>query len=179
MISARFYSVVFGIAVLVFGCSFSALPQSAPSIDLAQVDKWLRDGQSERALEGVDRYLADHPKDARGRFMKGVILADRKKPQEAMKVYRDLTLDYPDLPEPYNNLAVLHAAQGDYDQARTALEMAIRVKPDYAVAYENLGDIYANMAARAYNKTAQLDRGNKTAPVKLKQVTELLSASRR
>jgi tetratricopeptide (TPR) repeat protein len=96
-----------------------------------------------------------------------------------MKIYTDLTHDYPDLPEPYNNLAVLHAAQGDYDQARAALEMAIRVKPDYAVAYENLGDIYANMAARAYNKAAQLDRGNKTAPVKLKQVTELLSAARR
>jgi Flp pilus assembly protein TadD len=179
MISARFYSAVLGVAVLAFGCSFSALPQSVPSNDLAQADKWLRDGQSERALEGVDRYLAAHPKDARGRFMKGVILAERKKPQEAMKIYTDLTHDYPDLPEPYNNLAVLHAAQGDYDQARAALEMAIRVKPDYAVAYENLGDIYANMAARAYNKTAQLDRGNKTAPVKLKQVTELLSAARR
>ncbi|MNC88237.1 Tetratricopeptide repeat protein [compost metagenome] len=74
---------------------------------------------------------------------------------------------------------MLHAAQGDYDQARTALEMAIRVKPDYAVAHENLGDIYANMAARAYSKAAQLDRGNNTAPVKLKQVTELLSAARR
>ena len=179
MVSARFYSVVLGVAVLAFGCSFSALPQSAPSNDLAQVDHWLKDGESERALEGVDRYLAEHPKDARGRFLKGVILAERKRPQEAMKIYTELTHDYPDLPEPYNNLAVLHAAQGDYDQARTALEMAIRVKPDYAVAYENLGDIYANMAARAYSKAAQLDRGNNTAPVKLKQVTELLSAARR
>lgn len=177
MISTRFCSIVVGIAVLAFGCSFSALPQSAPSNDLAQVDQWLKDGQSERALERVERYLADRPKDARGRFLKGVILTERKQPQDAIKIYTDLTHDYPDLPEPYNNLAVLHAAQGDYDQARTALEMAIRVKPDYAVAYENLGDIYANMAARAYNKAAQLDRGNKTAPLKLKQVTELLSAA--
>ena len=176
MVAARFSFRIVGIAVLALGCNFCAFAQSA---DLAQVDRWLKDGESERALEGVDRYLADRPKDARGRFLKGVILAERKQPQEAIKIYTDLTYDYPDLPEPYNNLAVLHAAQGDYDKARTALEMAIRVKPDYAVAHENLGDIYANMAAQAYKKAAQLDRGNKTAPVKLKQVTELLSAARR
>ena len=179
MVAARFSFRIVGIAVLALGCNFSAFAQNAQSADLAQVDRWLKDGESERALEGVDRYLADRPKDARGRFLKGVILAERKQPQEAIKIYTDLTYDYPDLPEPYNNLAVLHAAQGDYDKARTALEMAIRVKPDYAVAHENLGDIYANMAAQAYKKAAQLDRGNKTAPVKLKQVTELLSAARR
>ncbi len=58
-------------------------------------------------------------------------------------MFTKLSEDYPELPEPYNNLAVLYAQQKQYDKARTALEMAIRTHPSYAIAYENLGDIYA------------------------------------
>jgi tetratricopeptide (TPR) repeat protein len=169
MVSCRFWFRILGTAVLAFGCSVSALSQ-----DLGQIDYWLRHGDAARALAGVDHFLSEHPKDARAQFLKGVILTEQKKPQEAIKVYTELNYQYPDLAEPYNNLAVLHAAQGEYDKARSALEMAIRVKPDYATAHENLGDIYARMAAEAYNKATKLDGGNKTAPVKLKRVTELL-----
>ena len=55
--------------------------------------------------------------------------------------------DYPELPEPHNNLAVLYAQKGDYELARDELEAAIGAAPDYAIAYENLGDIYARLAA--------------------------------
>jgi tetratricopeptide (TPR) repeat protein len=169
MVFSRIWFRILSIAILAVGCNFSALAQ-----DLPQIDYWLRHGDTARALDGVDHFLSEHPKDARAQFLKGVILTEQKKPQEAIKVYTELNSQYPDLPEPYNNLAVLHAAQGEYDKARMALEMAIRVKPDYATAHENLGDIYAKMAADAYNKAAKLDGGNKTAPVKLKRVTELL-----
>ncbi|HJQ63853.1 MAG TPA: tetratricopeptide repeat protein [Burkholderiales bacterium] len=166
-----------GAAVLAFGIS---LPAAAQRDDgLKQVEFLIQKGDHERALENVEHYLVSNPKDARGRFLKGVILAEQKKTQDAIKIYTDLTHEHPDLPEPYNNLAVLHAGVGQYDAARMALEMAIRVKPDYAVAHENLGDIYARMAAQSYEKAAQLDRGNKSAPLKLKQVTALLSAARR
>jgi tetratricopeptide (TPR) repeat protein len=50
-----------------------------------------------------------------------------------MAVFSKLTEDYPELPEPYNNLAVLYAQQKQYDKARTALEMAIRIHPGYAL----------------------------------------------
>ena len=113
---------------------------------------------------------------SRGRFLKGVIFGEQKKTEEAIRIYTALTHDHPDLPEPYNNLAVLHAALGQYEPARLALETAIRVKPDYAVAHENLGDIYARMAAQAYEKASRLDRRNASAPVKLRQVTEMLSS---
>lgn len=164
------------IAGLALGLNLSAL--AAQRDDLAQADHWLQQGQYDRALANVDSYLATRPKDPRGRFLRGVILGHQKKPQEAIKVFTDLTHDYPELPEPYNNLGVLHAAQGEYDKARTALEMAIRVRPDYGVAHENLGDIYAKMAGQSYDKAAKLDGKNKTAPAKLKLVTELLSGSR-
>lgn len=176
MHSSRSFLRLAGVAWLAFGISLAAAAQRN---ELKQVEHLVHDGQYERALETLERYLASNPRDPGGRFLKGVILAEQKKTKEAIQVYTDLTQDHPDLPEPYNNLAVLHASLGQYDQARTALEMAIRVKPDYAIAYENLGDIYARMAAQSYEKAAQLDRGNKSAPLKLKQVTELLSAPQR
>ncbi len=176
MILARPALAFAGVA-LALGISFPAAAQRDDG--LKQVEFLIQKGNHERALENVEHYLVSNPKDARGRFLKGVILAEQKKTQDAIKVYTDLTHEHPDLPEPYNNLAVLRAGLGQYDSARMALEMAIRVKPDYAVAYENLGDIYARMAAQSYEKAAQLDRGNKSAPLKLKQVTELLSAARR
>ena len=150
---------------------------AAQSDDLAQADLLRKQGQFEPALERVNAHLADRPKDARGRFLKGIILTEQKKPGEAIKVFTELTFDYPELPEPYNNLAVLYAAQGDYDKARAALETAVRVYPSYGAAHENLGDIYAQMASQAYDKAAKLDRNNKTAPLKLILMKELLSRS--
>ena len=83
--------------------------------------------------------------------------------------------DYPELPEPHNNLAVLYAQKGQYGLARDELEAAISAAPDYVVAYENLGDIYARLAALNYEKAAARDARNRTAPAKLKLVREVLS----
>src|SRR5438093_2806195 len=80
------------------------------------------------------------------------------------------------MPEPYNNLAVLYAGQGDYQKARKALETAIRTHPSYAVAHENLGDIYATLASQAYDKALQLDSGNAAARKKLALIKELVPA---
>ena len=173
MVFARVAHVVTAISlVLGFGG-----PVASQSDDFAQVDLLLKQGQLERALDRVNAYLSGRPKDARGRFLKGIILTEQKKPSEAIKVFTELTFDYPELPEPYNNIAVVYAAQGEYDKARTALETAIRVHPGYAAAHENLGDIYAQMAGQAYDKAAKLDRNNKTAPIKLNLVKELFSKS--
>jgi tetratricopeptide (TPR) repeat protein len=80
------------------------------------------------------------------------------------------------LPEPYNNLAVLYAQQKQYDRARNALEMAIRTHPSYAIAYENLGDVYAKLASQAYDKALQLDTSNAAAQSKLAMIRDLVSA---
>jgi tetratricopeptide (TPR) repeat protein len=92
-----------------------------------------------------------------------------------MATLRALIADYPELPEPYNNLAVLHAQKGEYESARLALETAVRTAPDWAVAHENLGDIYARLAAAEYERAAKLDRENRTAPVKLGMARDLLA----
>jgi tetratricopeptide (TPR) repeat protein len=158
------------LAALLMSTSVQAQAQTD---ELADVNQMLKLGQYDQALTRVNSYLSTRPKDARGRFLKGLILAEQNKPNDAIKVFSDLTQDYPDLPGPYNNLAVLYAAQGQYDKARGALEQAIRTHPSYATAHENLGDIYAKMASQAYDKALQLDKGNATAQSKLNMIRDL------
>ncbi len=145
--------------------------------NLPEVQRLIKQGQYPQALEKVDTYLLSRPKDAQGRFLKGLILTEMNKPQEAINVFTKLSEDYPELPEPYNNLAVLHAQQKQYEKARIALEMAIRTHPSYAIAYENLGDVYAKLATQAYDKALQLDNSNTVAQNKLALIRDLISTS--
>ncbi|MFZ6730434.1 L,D-transpeptidase Cds6 family protein [Undibacterium sp. Ji42W] len=142
--------------------------------DAADVGKLLRSGQVSEALQKVEAALAQRPKDAQMRFLKGLILTEQNKSAEAITVFSKLTDDYPELPEPYNNLAVLYASSGQYDKARAALEMAIRTNPTYGTAHENLGDVYAKLASQAYDKALQLDSSNNTAKLKLTLVKNLV-----
>lgn len=163
-------------ALLVLALCLAPLTAAwAQSDPLQDANQLFRQGQFDRAMERVNSYLATRPKDARGRFLKGLILTEQNKPTEAIKVFTDLSQDYPELPEPYNNLAVLYASQGQYDRARNSLEMAIRTHPSYATAHENLGDIYAKMASQAYDKALQLDRSNQAAQGKLNLIKDLFS----
>jgi len=158
-------------------CFGLTTPAPAQSDDLQEAQQLLKQGQTDRAMERVDQYLKTKPKDARGRFLRGILLTEQNKPTEAIRVFTELTQDYPELPEPYNNLAVLYASQGQYDKARTALEMAIRTHPSYATAHENLGDIYAKMASQAYDKALQLDKGNRAAQTKLNLIKDLFTGT--
>ena len=151
----------------------------AQSDDYQEASRLFRSGQQAQALERVDNFLKGNPKDARARFLKGLILTEQNKPADAIKLFTGLTEDFPELPEPYNNLAVLHASQGQYDKARAALEMAIRTHPSYATAHENLGDIYAKMASQAYDKALQLDKSNAAAQTKLELIKELFTGGAR
>ncbi|WP_077561604.1 tetratricopeptide repeat protein [Polaromonas sp. C04] len=130
---------------------------SAYADDYADVNQLARSGKQTEALAKADAYLATNPRDPQMRFIKGVILTDAGKTDDAIATFTKLTQDYPELPEPYNNLAVLYAAQSQFDKARAALEMAVRTNPSYAIAYENLGDVYARLAAQSYARAVQLD----------------------
>lgn len=147
---------------------------SAMADELADVSQLLRAGQHAQALTKADAFLSKNPRDAQMRFLKGVILTEQNKSAEAITIFSKLTEDYPTLPEPYNNLAVLYASSGQYDKARTALDMAIRTNPTYATAYENLGDVHAKLASQAYDKALQLDNSNTAAKSKLTMVRTLV-----
>ena len=142
--------------------------------DYADVNQLLRNGQHADALARADQYLAAKPRDPQMRFIKGVVLTEAGRTAEAIATFTRLTEDYPELPEPYNNLAVLHASQNQYDKARAALEMAVRTNPGYATAHENLGDVYARLAAQSYARAAQLAPGNPALGAKQAQLRQLL-----
>ncbi len=143
--------------------------------DYAEVNRLLRASQFAEATAKADQFLAGKPKDPQMRFLKGVILTEQGKPQDAIVVFTKLIEDYPELPEPYNNLAVLQASQGQFDKARAALEMAIRTNPSYATAHENLGDVYAKLASQAYSKALQLDGANTGIQPKLGLIRDLFA----
>ncbi len=159
-----------------------ALLALAPAVRadaLQDISKQIKQGQHAQALEQVDKYLAGKPKDAQGRFLKGIILTEMNKPNDAIVVFTKLTEDYPELPEPYNNLAVIYAQQKQFDKAKQALEMAIRTHPSYATAHENLGDIYARLASQAYDKALQIDSSNSSAQNKLALIRDLMGTGSR
>ncbi len=140
--------------------------------DYTDVLQLHRTAKHAEALKKADLYLVGKPRDPQMRFLKGVILSDTGKQDEALATFTKLTDDFPELPEPYNNLAVIYAAQNQYDKARVALEMAVRTNPGYATAHENLGDVYLRLAGQSYAKSLQFDPAARSVQSKLKMLGE-------
>ena len=77
------------------------------------------------AIATLDKLTAERPREPQARFLKGVALTDAGKADDAIAVFQGVLSEYPELPEPRNNLAVLYAQKGDYAMARDELEAAI------------------------------------------------------
>jgi Flp pilus assembly protein TadD len=155
----------------------SAAATSVRADDVAEVDRLVKEGRSGEAMARLDAALTAKPKDPQLRFLKGVMLADSGRRADAIAVFVLLNQDYPELPEPYNNLAVLYAGQGHYDKALAALEAAVRGNPGYATAWENLGDVHAGLAAQAYSRALTLDATNAALPAKIARLRTLFTAT--
>lgn len=152
---------------------------SAAADDIQDANKLFKQGQHAQALGKVDAILANKPKDAQARFLKALILTEQGQTDEPARLYTGLSEDYPELPEPYNNLAVLYAGQGQFEKAKVALEKALRTHPSYSTAHENLGDIYAKMASQAYDRALQLDRSKASSTTKLALIKDIYTPSAR
>jgi colicin import membrane protein len=147
-------------------------PRSADTA-LEQARRLVAENRPDDALAAIEVALQTSPSDARLRFTKGVILGEQGRNEQAVEVFRGLTQDFPELPEPYNNLAALHAARGELDLARAALDEAVRALPSYAIAHANLGDVHLRLAMRAWQRAAQLDPANAEARAKLARAQSL------
>lgn len=166
------------VAAALLAFSVGASTQSAAqNSDLQEINRLQKAGQSQQALDKVNVYLTTKPKDAVGRFIRGLAQAELGKTNDAIATFQSLTEDYPELPEPYNNLAVLYSSKGQFEKARVALELAIQTHPSYSTAHENLGDIYAKLASQAYDKALQLDKANGGVATKLNLVRDLFSTN--
>lgn len=153
-----------------------ALPASAAwANDPATIQQLLREGRTAEALVTVDQGLKARPQDLQWRFLRGVVLTEQNKLGEAEAQFLQLVAERPDLPEVFNNLAVVYSRQDQYDKARQALEMALRLQPLNALTHENLGDVYAKLAAQSYARALEQQPGHAGLPVKLALVRELFA----
>ena len=129
------------------------------------------------ALKQLDVYLADNPDDVEARLFRGVILTRQGNIDEAIATFDELSKNRPELPEPLNNLAVLYAAQGRYEDSRKVLQRAIELEPRYDTAHENLGDVYAKLANIAYERAFTLNNKNASARDKAIWMTRVLDTA--
>ncbi len=154
---------------------FSAFSLAAYAGEAEDIQQLLRAKQYPQAIERADKFLAKSPKDAQIRFLRAIALTEAGRSDEAIKAFTKLSEDYPHLPEPYNNLAVLYANNNQLDKSRAALQMSIQTNPSYAIAHENMGDLYARLASQAYDKALQLENNNQQVQTKLKLVSTLFN----
>ncbi|MEO5334718.1 MAG: tetratricopeptide repeat protein [Magnetococcus sp. YQC-5] len=163
--------------MFVLGCLFcwSASPMAMAADTLEAIYALADRKEFDSALKRLNLFLSEHPRDAQARFLKGLILTETKQREQAITVFQQLSKDFPELPEPYNNLAVLYAEQGHFDKAQEALQQAVKNHPNYATAHENLGDIYAKMASQSYARALKLNQGNAALTNKLNKIKMLFA----
>lgn len=149
----------------------TAVAQAAPAA--AEIERQFRASDAQAALRRLDSAVAQRPQDASLRFLQAVLAAEQGRSAEAAQLFERMTQEFPELPEPYNNLAVLKAAAGQLDQARALLETALRLDPAYRTAHENLGDVFVRLAVRAYETAAAGGRGNGALAGKLQSARAL------
>ncbi len=147
--------------------------------DASDIAEMYRSGKQAEALAKIDTLLGDRAERPDLRFLKGVLLVESGRIDDALFVFQQLTEEFPEIPEPYNNLAALYAARGDFEKARSALDGALRANPGFAVGHQNLGDVYAQLARQSYQRALQIDPGNATIPPRLSLLRQLTDPSAR
>jgi len=147
--------------------------------DHQEVRKLLRQAKHTAALTWVEGSLKKNPRDPQMLFWRAFIHEQTGQADKALPMYLSLTQDYPELPEPHNNLGVLYAAQGDYAKAQASFEMALRDNPSYAVAHENLGDVLLHLAKQSYQRALGLNPKQFSVQQKIQRLSPALELSER
>ncbi|MGB0723122.1 MAG: tetratricopeptide repeat protein [Gammaproteobacteria bacterium] len=142
--------------------------------DLEQARYQFSRGEHDRALSALKRIPPNSPDFVSGRLLRGVILAEMGRLDEAITSFELLAREYPDLPQPLNNLAVIYAERGMTEQARSTLVRAIELQPRHANAHANLGDLYIHMAVESYARASELAPENISVAAKLRRAGRLL-----
>jgi Flp pilus assembly protein TadD len=157
-------------AIFLFS-SVSAWSQTDP---YASVNRLILSKQFDAALKAIESSLSTNPRDPQMRLLQGVEYTENGQAGLAKAVYVRLTQEFPELPEPHNNLATVYAQESQFSLARESLEMAVKLNPNYALAHENLGDVYVRLARESYARAAALDRTAVTIGPKRVQLESVL-----
>ncbi len=122
--------------------------------ELGEVRALITAGNLCAALARVKKAVQADPRDAQARFLRGVVLMDLRRDAEAMAVFVGLSQEFPELPDPYNNIAVLDVRADRLEQAELALQTALRNDPSHRLARVNLGQVHLMLAVKAWEAAA-------------------------
>ena len=125
---------------------------SVQADEAAAVRALISRGDLSDAILRADKAIAEQPRDAALRFLRGVALMDLGRNAEALEVFSLLTQEHPDLPDPYNNIGLLQARAGRPEAALAALQDALRCDPNHRTARANLGQVHLMLAVKAWEQ---------------------------
>jgi len=128
------------------------IPKNAVPPD---VERLVKARQYQDAVNLINTQLKTNPRNVQIRFVKARLQIEMRKFDDAKKTLIEITQQFPELPEPYNNLAAIAANQGQWIEARDYLELALKLRPTYTVAAANLGEIYIRLGAQVYEEAAK------------------------
>ena len=140
----------------------------------ADIYKAIADKKLDLAQSMIAKELTANPRNVQLRFLSSRIQLEEGQIDAAQKTLLELTQQFPELPEPYNNLAAIYAHKGQLEEAKEYLELALKVQPSFPTALENLGDVYTRLAARAYGRAVQLDKRQVDSRRKMKLAEDIL-----
>lgn len=152
---------------------------SSPAAAVAEIQRRLGSGQAQAALELAERTAAAEPRLAAPRFLQGVALMDLQRDDEALALFTAFSQDWPELPDPLNNIALLHARAGRLDAALGALQAALRADPAHRAARLNLAEVHLALAVRAWDEAAAAAPLDAVRQRRLQAVRALLSGAER
>ncbi len=155
-------------------CGFLALVGPVRADVYDDVERLIRNGQLDRASQSSAEHLKKSPQDPQMRLLSSRILDAQGQSAQALALLESLTLEFPELPEPHNNLAVLYARADRVQDALESLNKALLARPDYAIALENLGDLHLNLALQAYRRASQSPAAPASASRKADTLAPLL-----
>ena len=139
-----------------------------------EVNDKITSGQLQSAQSMITRHLEKQASDPQMRLMQSQIQAAQGQTTLAQETLEALTQEFPELPEPYNNLAALYAQQNAFEKALNSLAQAIRARPDYALALENMGDVHVALARQSYLKSKALPSQSALITLRLDTKIKLL-----
>lgn len=149
--------------------------QAKPSLS-DEVTRLVAAGRAHEALQRAELALQASPRDAQTRFVHAVVLMELQRDAQALAAFSQLAQEFPELPEPLNNIALLQVRAGRLDAARATLEAALRNDPGHRAARANLAEVHLMLARAAWEQLAQSGPLDASLARRLDAVKALLAA---
>ena len=135
----------------------TSVPLSGSEIN-RRIYNLIQNGKADEALDAIERrekQLAESQilgTDVQLLFLKGRAFESLGQYQDAFELYKKMTTLYPELPEPWNNLALEYVRQGNLNLAEDSLAMALTADPGNETALQNLGEVRLMLAEETFQR---------------------------